>query len=424
VACLIDQTFLLHRCFHCRTNFLIMKITIFLLFTSCFFISLTTQAQERDTVITAAVQGYVYKPKLAAAAQRGTDQLQLPSDFTIQKFADGLGQPRMMAITDDGTLYVTRRKGDVVMLKDTDGDGEADVNRTVLELDQVHGITLGEDGKMYLATVNQVFSSEINEDGALSAPSLLLDTLPDGGQHANRTIELGPDGKLYISVGSTCNACEETDPESATLLVANADGSDRKIFAKGLRNTIGFDWHLETGILYGLDHGIDWLGDTTQKEELNRLEEGNHYGWPYVYEDGRPNPADQPPQGMSYQAYAEQTTFPELTLPAHCAPLDMIFYKGTQFPEAYRNSALVTLHGSWNRSEPVGYKVVKINFDQSGQPTGYEDFITGFLSNDQEEYTARVCGLAMDQRGNVFISDDAGGAIYKLSYDQPQVQTK
>lgn len=370
-------------------------------------------AQKRDTVITASIDGHIFKPILSTSSD--ASELQVPEGFTIQKFAEGLEKPRMMAVTEDGTVYVTRRQGDVRMLKDTDNDGQADINETVLTLDQVHGIALKDD-QIYLVTVNEVYKTAIQEDGKLGEPQLLMENLPEGGQHPNRTIEFGPDGKMYVSVGSTCNACKETSKENATLIVAEADGSNREIYAKGLRNTIGFDWHPETNALYGLDHGIDWLGDTVHKEELNLLEKGNDYGWPYVYEDGKPNPADQP-ENMSYEEYAAQTTAPLLTLPAHSAPLDMLFYDGEQFPEDYHGQAIATLHGSWNRAEPSGYKVVMINFDESGKPTGYEDFITGFLVNGDQEYIGRVCGLALANDGSLFISDDAGGAIYKVSYE-------
>ncbi|WKN33313.1 PQQ-dependent sugar dehydrogenase [Porifericola rhodea] len=370
-------------------------------------------AQQRDTTVVTKVEGHIFKPKLSKSA--GVQDLKVPEGFRIQKFAEGLEKPRMMVATEDGTIYVTRRQGDVRMLKDTNQDGIADVNKSVLTLDQVHGIAL-KDNELFLVTVNEVYKTAIQKDGSLGKPKLLMKGLPDGGQHPNRTIEFGPDGKMYISVGSTCNACDETSKESATLLVADASGKKREIFAKGLRNTIGFDWHPGTNMFYGIDHGIDWLGDTTQKEELNLLEKGNNYGWPYVFEEGKPNPADQPPNGMSYEEYASKSTGSVFTLPAHSAPLDMMFYDKNQFPEAYRNQAIVTLHGSWNRSDPSGYKVVMIKFDEQGKPLGYEDFVSGFLVNNDQEYIARVCGLAISGDGSLFISDDAGGAIYKVSY--------
>lgn len=196
-------------------------------------------AQERDTTITASIDGNIFKPKLASSTN--TSDLQTPDGFTVQKFAEGLEKPRMMVVTEDGTVYVTRRQGDVRMLKDTNDDGEADINETVLTLDQVHGLALKDD-QLYMITVTEVYKTDIQEDGKLGEPQLLMGNLPEGGQHPNRTIEFGPDGKMYISVGSTCNACDETSKENATMIVANDDGSGREIYAKGLRNTIGYDW--------------------------------------------------------------------------------------------------------------------------------------------------------------------------------------
>lgn len=388
-----------------------------LLFALTFLVGLTVRpnAIAQDTVVTASVHGYVFKPAHVEATDERVSQLTLAPGFTIQKFAEGLGQPRMLVVRDDSTVYVTRREGDVLLLRDTDGDGRADEKKSVWQKDQVHGIALKDD-QLYLVTVNEVFRADIKSDGTLKEPKQIMKDLPDGGQHPNRTIEFGPDGKLYISVGSTCNACDETREESATLLVADADGKNRKIFASGLRNTIGYDWHPATGALYGLDHGIDWLGDDEQKEELNKLEEGGNYGWPYIYGDGKYNPADAPPNGVPYATYAKQVTLPVLQLPAHCAPLDMIFYEGQQFPEEYQNDAIATLRGSWNRSEPSGYKVVRIHFDAQGNPTEYTDLVSGFLVDGNRKQFARVVGLAPYPDGSVLFSDDTGGVIYRLSY--------
>ena len=333
--------------------------------------SLSTRAQ--DTVVTASVQGYVFKPAHVEPTDERVQQLTVPQGFTIKKFAEDLGKPRMLVVHDDSTVYVTRREGDVLMLRDTNGDGQADVTKTVWKKDQVHGIAL-QDNQMYLVTVNEVFRADIKPDGTLKEPKQIMKNLPDGGQHPNRTIEFGPDGKLYVSVGSTCNACDETREENATLLVADADGKNRKIFAKGLRNTIGFDWHPTTGTLYGLDHGIDWLGDNEQKEELNKLEEGGNYGWPYIYGDGKYNPADAPPDGESYEAYLKRVTLPVMQLPAHCAPLDMIFYEGEQFPQEYRNDAIVTLRGSWKPQRTRGLQGGTHPLRRAGQSHGVYGF--------------------------------------------------
>ncbi len=156
-----------------------------------------------------------------------------------------------------------------------------------------HGLAI-RDGKLYLATVKEVFVADIQPDGTLGPLKMIIGDLPDAGQHPNRTMAFGPDGMLYISVGSTCNACNESNPENATILRAAPDGKSRTIFASGLRNTIGFDWHPKTGELWGMDHGIDFLGDEVQPEELNRIERGKQYGWPHVWGDGGINPQSTP----------------------------------------------------------------------------------------------------------------------------------
>ncbi|MBW7466943.1 glucose/arabinose dehydrogenase [Pontibacter aydingkolensis] len=392
-----------------------MKTILILLSAGLLLTSITVSAQEKNKPISASMEGNIFKPAKVPATDERVRQLKVPTGFTITKFAENLNKPRMLAVHTDGTVYVTdREKGTVTMLRDTNKDGKADQQKVVATKDQMHGIAL-RDNKAYLVTVNEVYTADINKDGTLGQLKMIADKLPDGGQHANRTIEFGPDGMLYVSVGSTCNACDETSKESATMLQMKPDGSGRRIYAKGLRNTIGFDWHPQTKEFWGFDHGIDWLGDEVHGEELNKLEDGGDYGWPYVYEDGKPNLADEPPMGMSWEEYAKKTKFPALTYTAHSAPLDMIFYKGTQFPKEYQGDAIVTLHGSWNRKEPSGYKVVRVRFD-NGKPTKVEDLVTGFLINGNQQQFGRVVGLAHHQDGSLLISDDANGVVYRLAY--------
>lgn len=399
------------------TNHIIytMKTKVTLLSMALGLATLTASAQDTKPPITASMEGHIFKPTKVPATPERVQQLKVPAGFTITKFAENLNKPRMLAVHTDGTVYVTDRdKGTVTMLRDTNKDGKADQQKVVATKEGMHGIAL-RDNKAYLITVKEVYTADINKDGTLGQLKMIADKLPDGGQHANRTLAFGPDGMLYISVGSTCNACEETSKESATLLQMKPDGSGRRIFAKGLRNTIGFDWHPQTKELYGFDHGIDWLGDNTQKEELNKLVDGGDYGWPYVFEDGKPNLADEPPKGMSWEEYAKKTKFPEVTYDAHSAPLDMIFYNGTQFPSDFKGDAIITLHGSWNRSEPVGYKVVRLHFE-NGKPNTFEDLVSGFLSNNNREQFGRVVGVAEHSDGSLLISDDDNGVVYRLAY--------
>ncbi|MDJ1480812.1 PQQ-dependent sugar dehydrogenase [Cytophagaceae bacterium YF14B1] len=361
-----------------------------------------------------SVEGHVFHPVQEQATDQNVAQLKVPANFTVSKFAENLGKPRMLAVGSGGQVYFTDRDaGTVTLLRDTDSDGKSDQSQVVASKPNMHGITI-HNNQMYLVTVHEVFSAAINNDGTLGTLKMLISDLPDAGQHPNRTIAFGPDGKMYITVGSTCNACEEPNAENATILQANADGSNRKIFASGLRNTIGFGWHPQTQKMYGMDHGIDWLGDREQQEEVNLLEQGKFYGWPYIYGDGKFNP-QPPPEDSTYEQYLAKTTLPLLQYEAHSAPLAMVFYTGSQFPSEYQTDAFVAMRGSWNRRDPVGYKVVRLRFE-NGQPTRFEDFLTGFLINNNTSHFGRLAGLTVHTDGSLLVSDDTNGVIYRVSY--------
>lgn len=377
-----------------------------------FWASLIPETEEEPTQ--SQVEGYVFKPAVEEPTDENMEQLKLPDGFGIQKFAQDLGESRMMAVSESGHVYVTmRREGEVVLLEDTDNDGVSDRKETVANIEQAHGLTIN-DGKLYIVAVREVYAAEINTDGTLGEPQMLTDALPDGGQHPNRTIDFGPDGMMYLTVGSTCNSCPESNDMNATILRADADAQNLEIFATGLRNTIGFGWHPETNEMWGMDHGIDWLGDTEQKEELNKLVEGADYGWPYIFGEGKYNPGDRPPGDVTYQEYLNQSTLPTLTYTAHAAPMDMVFYNADEFPEELHNDAFVAMRGSWNRSNPVGYKVVRLHFE-NGQPTQFEDFLTGFLINNGRAHIGRLAGLAIHSDGSILVSDDTNGVIYRVA---------
>jgi glucose/arabinose dehydrogenase len=372
--------------------------------------------QEEEGPATASIEGHVFKPALRQATAERVQQLQVPPGFKVEKFAEGLGEARMMAISEAGAVFVTDRSGGrVIRLQDTNGDGRADEKTTVAEIEKVHGINIY-GGRIYMANVKEIYAAELEPEGRLGEPRIVVDDLPDGGQHPNRTFAFGPDNRMYVSIGSTCNACEESNEEHATLLRMNPNGGDREVFARGLRNTTGFGWHPKTSEMWGMDHGIDWLGDEEQKEELNRLVEGGNYGWPYIYSFGKKTP-HRDPEEMSAEEYAAQAIEPVLEEPdAHSAALGMVFYRGEQFPEEYRHDAFVALHGSWNRSKPVGYKVSRIRYNDQGQPEGFEDFLTGFLVEDNRAQFGRPVGLAVHPDGSLFVTDDENGVVYRIFY--------
>jgi glucose/arabinose dehydrogenase len=287
-------------------------------------------------------------------------QLQVPDGFTISVFATGLNDPRMLEVGPNGTVYVTRwHSDDVLALRDVDGDGRADTMRTVAaDLDGVHGIDF-HDGKLYLASPTMIWTVRIRSDRSSEEnnakekrlggrPRVIVDSLPDGGQHENQIVQFGPDGLLYVSVGSSCNDCAEANLlERATLMRFTADGERREVIVNGLRNTIGFDWHPVTNELWGMDNGSDAHGDDVPPEELNQIKVGANYGWPICYAERIVDPMTRDPprllalrpgesepllQPITREEYCAQTEPSVLGYQAHAAPIWMQFYDAAQFP--------------------------------------------------------------------------------------------
>lgn len=397
---------------------LVFSASMLMLVASCgdddsFWDAMVPETDKEETAT--QVEGYVFYPAVQAATEANVAQLKVPAGFTISKFAEGVGKPRILVVNSNGNVYTSDREaGVVIMLTDANGDGIAEDKKTVATIKQVHGLTIY-NGKMFMVTVREVYEATMNADGTLGQPRMLIDDLPDGGQHPNRTIAFGPDKKMYITVGSTCNSCVEPNPELATILRAEEDGTNRKIFAKGLRNTIGFGWHPETTELWGMDHGIDWLGDDEQKEEVNQIKQDAHYGWPYIYGEGKYNPGTRPTGDTTYQQYLQKTSLPSLTYQAHAAPMSMAFYTGSMFPGEYKNDAFVAMRGSWNRSSPVGYRIVRMHFE-NGKPVRFDDFVTGFIVNNNRAHFGRLVGVTMHKDGSLLFSDDTNGVIYRVAY--------
>lgn len=385
-------------------------------------LSFHAQAQNK-TVKQVTITGNYYDTATIEPTIARIKSLKLPANFSIAKFAE-ISNPRMLAVAPDGTVYVSQREpGTLTMLKDTNGDGAADVQKVVAEKKFMHGVAI-DNGKIYLVTVKEVFVADIKSDGTLGELKRIIDDLPDAGQHPNRTIAVH-DGKLYITVGATCNACDESNAENATILTTDLNGGNRKIYASGLRNTIGFGWHPVSGKMFGMDHGIDMLGDNDQEEELNELVEGAKYGWAYVYANAKLNPHNKVPKqlGLTNEDWAKQSKNPVLLYTPHAAPMQMAFYTGSMFPAEYKNDAFVAMRGSWNRNPPSGYEVVRVRFDKAGNPVKFEPFLTGFLikggsENGKDAHFARLAGVAVMRDGWLLVSDDTNNIIYRVSYNQ------
>jgi Raf kinase inhibitor-like YbhB/YbcL family protein len=366
-----------------------------------------------------AIAAAIVKPDKVAVTPDRLAAIKAPPGFKVDVFAKDLKNIRIIAVAPDGTIYVSRRdQGDVLMLRDADGDGRADGPPvTVASRAGAHGLAI-RDGKLYLATVKEVFVAEIRPDGTLAPLKLIIGDLPDAGQHPNRTLAFGPDGMLYISAGSTCNTCNESNPENATLLRASPDGKQRTIFATGLRNMIGYDWNPRTGELWGMDHGIDFLGDDDQQEELNKIELGRQYGWPHVYGEGKIYPQSTPVGDIGKQEWQARSKPMVLGYTAHAAPMQLVFYRGGNFPAQYQGDAFVTMRGSWNRATPSGYEIVRVRF-ADGKPTAIEPFVTGFLTDGGKTHIARPVGLAVARDGALLMADDANGVLYRISATTP-----
>ncbi len=333
--------------------------------------------------------GPVVNP-LPKAAVNSTDlPLIIPEGFSISIFAKDLENPRVLAFDSKGKLLVSiPSQGKVVSLPE---------KTTVIDgLNKPHGLAF-RDGKLYVAET----------DGVSVNKKKIVD-LPAGGNHFSRTIAFGPDGRLYISVGSSCNVCVEKDWRRAKLLVVNADGSGLKEYATGLRNSVFFVWHPVTKKLWATDMGRDLLGDNTPQEEVNIIEEGKDYGWPYCYENRVHDDNFDPKKVHS----CDSTVPPHISFQAHSAPLGLAFIPDS-WPEEYRGDLLVSYHGSWNRTKPTGYKVVRFDLDENGKSKGESDFLSGFLEGDSA--LGRPVDLLFDKEGNLFVSDDKAGVVYKIS---------
>ncbi len=332
--------------------------------------------------------------------------------FEVGLYAADVPLARWLLLTGTGDLLVARSRGGEVMLleRDRDGDGHPDGRRVLLpSLDRPHGLAI-RDGWLYVAETTAVGRIRFDEHTGATTGKYqhIITGLTGDGNHVTRTIAFGPDGLLYLSQGSTCNVCEEKDKRRATMMRFEPDGTRGEIYATGLRNSVGFDWAPWDGSLYATENSRDLLGDDFPPDELNRIERGAFYGWPFV--NGF-NVLD-PDLGRGHETLLTTAKPPAHGFRAHNAPLGIVFLRSPARPAGFERAAVVALHGSWNRSVPDGYKVVSLHWGGDGT-IEERDFLIGFLGDSG--VIGRPAGIAEGPDGAVYVADDYAGAIYRVS---------
>jgi glucose/arabinose dehydrogenase len=336
-------------------------------------------------------------------------EIRMPDGFRIEVAVADVADARSLALGERGTLFIaTRRVGRVYAVTDANGDGRFDPPRVLLDgLRMPNGIAI-HGGALYVAENHRIVRYDGIEQRLQSPPEpVLLARLPTETHHGWRYLAFGPDGRLYVAIGAPCNICDE--PGFATILRMRADGSEREVMAAGVRNSVGFDWQPETGVLWFSDNGRDWLGDDQPPDELNRAPQpGLHFGYPYCHGGDLPDPL------YGRERRCEEFTPPALNLGAHVAALGVRFYTGEQFPEFYRGQLFIAEHGSWNRSEPVGYRLGLARIAE-GRVVSYSPFAEGWLGADG--VSGRPVDLLVAPDGSLLVSDDHAGVVYRISYN-------
>lgn len=346
-----------------------------------------------------------------SSAPLQTSAITLPPGFKLTVYASPVPGARSLALGAKGTLFVgSRSQGKVYAVIDNNQDHQADELLTIASgLDSPNGVAF-RDGALYVAEISRVLRFD-NIEAQLHNPPrpvVVNASFPDKSHHGWKFIRFGPDGRLYVPVGAPCNVCEERDPRFASIMRMAADGSNLEVIARGVRNTVGFDWHPITGELWFTDNGRDWLGDDKPPDELNRVPKtGLHFGFPHWHGRDIPDPT------FGKKRRKDEFVPPEMELGAHVAALGMRFYTGTMFPAHYRNQIFIAEHGSWNRTLPVGYRITLVRLSNN-RAVSYEPFAQGWLRNGN--VWGRPVDLQVMPDGSLLVSDDKAGAIYRISY--------
>ncbi|MEM7372919.1 MAG: sorbosone dehydrogenase family protein [Bacteroidota bacterium] len=339
------------------------------------------------------------------------DKIQLPDGFQIELYAEGVKNARSMALGEKGTIFVgTRSQGKVYALVDKNGDYKVDKQYEIAKgLKLPNGVAF-RNGSLYVAEVNKIWRYDKIEEKLSSPPEpvVIRDDLPTDRWHGWKYIAFGPDDKLYVPVGAPCNICEREDERYASILHMNPDGSDLKVYAHGVRNTVGFDWHPETNELWFTDNGRDMMGNDLPPDELNHAPQaGMHFGFPYCHAGEIADPKFGEIKDCS------QFTPPAQQLNPHGAALGVNFYEGDMFPEAYKHQVFIAEHGSWNRDELIGYRLSLVRLE-GNKAVSFEAFAEGWLQDGKA--WGRPVALLQLPDGSLLVSDDMANVIYRITY--------
>jgi len=348
-------------------------------------------------------------PVYAIGGELPLPSISLPNGFSISIYSDAVPGARSIAQGSHGTVFVsTRRNGTVYALQDRDGDGRAEQRYILADnLDTPNGVAFRE-GALYVAEVNRVLRFDNIESHLDNPPEpvVINADFPSNPHHGWKFIRFGPDGKLYVPIGAPCNVCDE--PGYARIMRMNPDGSGLEVYAKGVRNTVGFDWHPQSGELWFTDNGRDQLGDDEPPDELNLAPRaGMHFGFPYCHGGYLSDPV--------YGTFFECNEFepPAMKLGPHVASLGMRFYTGSMFPQRYRQQIFIAERGSWNRCSKIGYRIMLVR-REGNRAVSYEPFATGWLQG--EKAWGRPVDVEILPDGSLLLSDDKAGVIYRISY--------
>ena len=400
--------------------------------------SVLTAAMAASSMLGLSYPSHADTAAIAPVPGDPASVIQLPPGFRLNVFArlSGSGSARFMTIGPDGNLYLSlASENKVLMLPDRNHDGVADEAILVSDkLNAPQGLAFVKDALLVANQDGVVRLSQQDGRWPNADPQPVINGLATGG-HTLKTIKLGPDGYLYLNIGSSCNVCVENDATRATMLRYTVDGkpagsvttlgrhAPNAVWATGLRNSQGFAWHPQTGAMYATNNGQDMrsdmkggaANDELPPEHLNRIEPGKSYGWPYCWGIPGKDTMFADPNFAGPDGFCASAQAPEITFPAHSTPLGLSFLNSSQFPTAYKSDAIVALHGSWNRKQPSGYKLVRVQF-KDNKPVQVTDFATGWL--DKGKAWGRPVDVIVAPDGALYVSDDRAGMVYRIGYTE------